>query len=92
MGALSSRLFGVGAGGTLEALGLQPSQDVSQDQLVPLAVLTRDIQFRGAISDFHAHRALIKAANYDPLVLRSNPDDTYGDGNNYEARPSLRTD
>jgi len=80
------------AGGTLDALGLQPSQDVSHDQRVPLAVLTRDIQFRGAISDFHAHRALIKAADYDPLVLRSNPDNTYGDGNNFEARPRLRTD
>jgi hypothetical protein len=80
------------AGGTLDALGLQPLQVVSHDQRVPLAVLTRDIQFRGAISDFHAHRALIKAADCDPLVLRSNPDDTYGDGNNFEARPRSHTD
>ena len=74
------------AGGTLDSLGLQAPLATAQDQLVSLSVLIKDIQFRGAISDFHAIRVPIKAADYDPLVLRSNPDDTYGDGNNFEAR------
>ncbi|KAK9826349.1 hypothetical protein WJX81_000804 [Elliptochloris bilobata] len=52
-----------------------------------MSVLTKDIQFRGAISDFHAFRAPLKAADYDPLVIRSNPEDVYGDGNNFEPKP-----
>lgn len=70
----------------MEALGLQAPQASSHDQLVPLAVIVKDIQFRGAISDFHASRALIKGADYSLLVLRSNVEDIYGDGNNFEAR------
>ncbi len=47
--------------------------------------LTKDMQFRGAISDFHPIKEHILNADYDPLLLRSNVDDLYGDGNNFEV-------
>ncbi len=47
--------------------------------------LAHDIQFRGAISDFHPIKNAVMGADYDPLMLRSNPDDVYGDGNNFEV-------
>jgi hypothetical protein len=43
-----------------------------------------DVQFRGAISDFYAYKAQITDADLDPLVLRVNATDMYGDGNNFE--------
>lgn len=46
--------------------------------------LLKDIQFRGAISDFHAFKQAIADADYDPLVLRQNATDKFGDGNNFE--------
>jgi hypothetical protein len=49
----------------------------------------KDVQFRGAISDFHVLKAVLLTADYDPLVLRSNPEDVYGDGNNFEVRSTL---
>jgi hypothetical protein len=48
-------------------------------------LLLADIQFQGAISDWHALKEHLKAADYDPLVIRANPDDAYGDGGNYEV-------
>jgi hypothetical protein len=42
-------------------------------------------QFQGAISDFHPIKESIKAADYDPLLIRANEDDAYGDGNNFEV-------
>lgn len=45
----------------------------------------KDMQFRGAISDFHPIKEHIVNADYDPLLLRSNNDDLYGDGNNFEV-------
>lgn len=42
-------------------------------------------QFQGAISDFHPIKESIKAAEYDPLLIRANEDDLYGDGNNCEV-------
>ena len=47
--------------------------------------LTKDMQFRGAISDFHPIKEHILNSDYDPLLLRANPDDLYGDGNNFEV-------
>lgn len=47
--------------------------------------LVKDMQFRGAISDFHPIKEHILKADYDPLLLRSNEDDLYGDGNNFEV-------
>ena len=47
--------------------------------------LMKDMQFRGAISDFHPIKEHIVKADYDPLLLRSNVDDLYGDGNNFEV-------
>jgi hypothetical protein len=43
------------------------------------------LQFQGAISDFHPIKESIKAADYDPLLIRLNEDDAYGDGNNFEV-------
>ena len=47
-----------------------------------------DIQFRGAISDFHAARQAIADGGAESLVLRANDSDVYGDGNNYELAVS----
>ena len=47
-------------------------------------LITGDIQFRGALSCFEPARSAIEAADYDPILLRYNPDDTYGDGANFE--------
>jgi dynein intermediate chain 3, axonemal len=55
-----------------------PTAEVPKDKLLG------DIQFRGAISDFHAFRAAIASADCDLLFLRANPTDIYGDGNNFE--------
>jgi hypothetical protein len=52
---------------------------------VPKEKLLADVQFQGAISDFHPIREFIKAADYDPLLIRVNEDDLFGDGNNYEV-------
>lgn len=43
------------------------------------------VQFQGAISDFHPIKAAVQAADYDPLLIRLNEDDLYGDGNNFEV-------
>ena len=55
---------------------------------VPKEKILHDIQFRGAISDFYVIKAKIIEADYDPLIIRVNEDDIYGDGNNYEVRRS----
>lgn len=47
--------------------------------------LVKDMQFRGAISDFHPIKEQIMKSDYDPLLLRTNEDDLYGDGNNFEV-------
>lgn len=47
--------------------------------------LVKDMQFRGAISDFHPIKEHIMKSDYDPLLLRTNEDDLYGDGNNFEV-------
>ncbi|PNW72384.1 hypothetical protein CHLRE_16g674515v5 [Chlamydomonas reinhardtii] len=71
-------------GTTIELVGLKElgaanvMGEVSRDELL------KDIQFRGAISDFHAYKAKIQAADYEPLLVRFNEDDVYGDGNNFE--------
>ncbi len=44
-----------------------------------------DIQFRGAISDFYVAKTQVLEADYDPLLIRINEDDIYGDGNNFEV-------
>lgn len=49
--------------------------------------LVKDMQFRGAISDFHPIKEHIMKSDYDPLLLRTNEDDLYGDGNNFEVQP-----
>ena len=48
-------------------------------------VIVKDIQFRGAISDFSAAKKEIGKADYDNLLIRYNEDDIYGDGNNFEV-------
>eukprot|EP00884_Botryococcus_braunii_P002029 jgi/Botrbrau1/11827/Bobra.0224s0023.1 len=79
-------------GTTLKILGVQSEQDDEGSHLhrVPRDAIMQDIQFRGAISDFHPLKAVLQTADYEPLLLRSNPDDVYGDGNNFEVRPGHR--
>lgn len=80
--------LGVPAGNTLSILGLQLESDDAGPKLhrVPRSAILQDIQFRGAISDFHPLKAVLLTADYDPLILRTNPDDIYCDGNNIEVR------
>jgi hypothetical protein len=52
---------------------------------VPREKLLADIQFQGAISDFHCIKDALKAAEYDEVLLRVNDDDVFGDGNNFEV-------
>ena len=54
-------------------------------------LITGDIQFRGALSCFEPARSAIEAADYDPILLRYNPDDTYGDGANFELACTKET-
>ncbi|KAF8061413.1 bifunctional 3-dehydroquinate dehydratase/shikimate dehydrogenase [Scenedesmus sp. PABB004] len=51
---------------------------------VSRAALLADVQFQGAISDFHCVRDALKASDCDVLEVRAVPDDAYGDGSNYE--------
>ena len=41
---------------------------------------------RGAISDFHPVKAKIVESPCDPICLRINEDDIFGDGNNFMVR------
>lgn len=52
---------------------------------VPRGRILSDIQLQGAISDFHVIKDAVKAADCDPLLVRANPDDMYGDGGNFEV-------
>lgn len=49
---------------------------------IPREVVEKDMQFRGAISDFHPIKAALQGADYDPLMLVINEDDYFKDGNN----------
>ena len=74
----------LGLVGVEEAIAAQtgvafPMTYVSKEKLI------KDMQFRGAISDFHPIKEHIVNADYDQLLLRSNNDDLYGDGNNFEV-------
>jgi len=75
-------------GTTLEIVGLgNLGSDKEGGQMsgyVSKEALLKDIQFRGAISDFHAYKAKIQDADYDPLCLVINEDDIFGDGNNFQ--------
>lgn len=53
--------------------------------LVPRDKLLSDIQFQGAISDFHCIKDALKTSDCTDIVIRLNSDDIYGDGNNYEV-------
>ncbi|KAI8468458.1 MAG: inner dynein arm I1 intermediate chain [Monoraphidium minutum] len=52
---------------------------------LPRERVLADIQLQGAISDFHPIRDAARAADCDPLLVRGNEDDAYGDGGNYEV-------
>lgn len=52
---------------------------------VPKQKVQKDVQFRGAISDLYSIRGDVANLDYDPVALRSNPQDTFGDGNNFEV-------
>ncbi len=59
--------------------GKEPMGTVGKEELL------KDIQFRGAISDFYAFKQKILDADYDPLIICVNEDDVFGDGNNYQV-------
>ena len=75
----------LGLVGAAEALAGQTGAAVSMTY-VSKEKLLKDMQFRGAISDFHPIKEHIVNADYDLLLLRSNDDDLYGDGNNFEVQ------
>uniref|UniRef100_A0A7S0R4E4 WD repeat-containing protein 63 n=1 Tax=Pyramimonas obovata TaxID=1411642 RepID=A0A7S0R4E4_9CHLO len=71
-------------GTTLKLVGIE---DMGKNLLmkhVETATLLHDIQFRGAISDFHPIKTKIQKCDYDPILVRYNEDDIYGDQNNFE--------
>jgi len=76
-------------GTTVEILGLTHLGAQKEGgrvmDLIPKEKVLGDVQFRGAISDFHQYKAKILEADYDPLLIRVNEDDLYGDGNNFEV-------
>lgn len=47
-------------------------------------VLLADVRFQGAISDFHAVKDALAAADYDPLLLQPLEDDEFADGSNWQ--------
>ncbi|KAL0054665.1 hypothetical protein WJX82_000717 [Trebouxia sp. C0006] len=80
-------------GTTLGLVGVEEALAAQSGAAIPMTYiskekLTKDMQFRGAISDFHPIKEHILNADYDPLLLRSNVDDLYGDGNNFELATS----
>eukprot|EP00775_Hariotina_reticulata_P012026 gene12026-12171_t len=79
--------------GTIEAMGLS---GLGRHAAVLMLAVSRDkiladIQFQGAISDFHPIKDAIKAADYQELLLRVNEEDVFGDGNNFEVAVSRAT-
>lgn len=80
-------------GGTVEAMGLA-GLNAKTSQLIgviPREKLLADIQFQGAISDFHPIKDALKAADYEDIIIRLNEDDLYGDGNNFEVATTQAT-
>lgn len=79
------------AGSTLESLGLaqlsaaSPNGSRSVVLQVQLSALLADIQFQGAISDWHCLREELRACKLEALAVRSVLDDAYGDGSNVEV-------
>jgi len=76
-------------GTTVEIVGLAhvgegEGKDGSTSAYVSKEAILGDIQFRGAISDFYAIKQQILDADVDPLLMRINEDDVYGDGNNWQ--------
>lgn len=77
-------------GTTVELVGLQHlgTGEGKTGQLVDYVSKEKilgDIQFRGAISDFYVLKQKILDADYDPLLIKINEDDIYGDGNNWQV-------
>ena len=75
-------------GTTLDILGIRQlsSTKVPTVGFVPKQKVQKDVQFRGAISDLYSIRGDVANLDYDPVAFRSNPQDTFGDGNNFEVR------
>lgn len=75
------------AGTTLDILGIKQlsSAKVPTVGYVPKQKVQKDVQFRGAISDLYSLRGEVANLGYDPVAFRSNPQDTFGDGNNFEV-------
>jgi hypothetical protein len=59
----------------------------TSDQLFQVSkeALLKDIQFRGAISEFHRLKSVIQGTDLDPILLRLAPANAYADGSNFEV-------
>lgn len=77
---------------TVEICELTSLLKSDEEDFVELAKekILSDIQFRGAISDFHPIKTKIQNSDYDPLLIKSNEEDRYGDGNNFEVKIELQ--
>lgn len=80
-------------GGTADALGLAGLSAKLGLVIgtVPREKLLADVQFQGAISDFHCIKDALKAADYEEIAIRVNEDDLFGDGNNFEVAVTQAT-
>ena len=72
------------AGTTLKLVGIEDMGPELLLKRVEKEVIVKDINFRGAISDFSSAKKEIAKADYENLLIRYNEDDIYGDGNNFE--------
>ncbi|KAK9850456.1 hypothetical protein WJX84_004573 [Apatococcus fuscideae] len=81
-------------GTTLDILGIKQlsAAKTSTVGFVSKQKVQKDVQFRGAISDLYSIRGDIANLDYDPVAFRSNPQDTFGDGNNFETMGGLPQD
>ena len=64
-----------------EKFGSRPREEVTEDKpyvMVTKAFFLEDIQFRGAISDFHPMKALIEKYPEDSLMLMWDHEEWYG--------------
>mmetsp|Transcript_38086 Transcript_38086/g.64023 ORF Transcript_38086/g.64023 Transcript_38086/m.64023 type:complete len:812 (-) Transcript_38086:308-2743(-) len=71
-------------GTTQKLVGIDDMGKDLRVKMIDKETLTHDIQFRGAISDFHPIKTKLTKCDYDPILVRYNEEDIYGDQNNFE--------
>lgn len=73
-------------GTTVQMVGLDDmgaEKGVMQKEIEKETIM-KDVQFRGAISDFYVIKQKIQDSEMETLIIRTNEDDLYGDGNNFD--------